>query len=160
MNSENSIIKQNIWDDIISLAVILDINLEVKERNWKYSAALRSFKELSDWNLYTWMMEALYTATFTPRWLNNSWYECFVLVYWRKKLKIWKLMWECGWCSTECLAHGSSNHRHWAHFSEVSCFCHHQCSEDFSYKALGNKLESDSKRCSKVEDVRKVTQNF
>lgn len=33
LNSGNSVIKQNIWDDIISLAAILDINLEVKERN-------------------------------------------------------------------------------------------------------------------------------
>ena len=30
MNSGNSIIKQNIWNDIILLAVILDINFEVK----------------------------------------------------------------------------------------------------------------------------------
>lgn len=30
MNSGNSVIKQNIWDDIILLAFILDINFEVK----------------------------------------------------------------------------------------------------------------------------------
>lgn len=53
MNSGNSVIKQNIWDDIILLAVILDINFEVKEKWRKRKSFVVTWKNILRKNLDT-----------------------------------------------------------------------------------------------------------
>lgn len=66
MNSGNSVIKQNIWDDIILLAGILDINFEVKwkQRKWNISAVKKKFfKTYRLWSLQHWVIEH---AVLTP----------------------------------------------------------------------------------------------